>query len=577
MKNLKLFLIILSIFGLSISVQASDWDMPSWQSEIEIKPNGDVIVTETIKADFTNSPHRGIFRDLQTNYLDRLGNNYNIREEILSVKKPNGEDYNYKLIDYAQGIRIRIGDVDKYLSELMTYVIKYKLNRVINHFDEAGYDEFYFNVTGNNGEVNINQVSGKVILPAEIPRNDLKLACYTGFYGSSEQNCEINQIELNTITFSSKKILPPGQGISIVIGFPQNLITKTSFIQELTWFFTDNYGYLIPIVTLITMTGMWIKVGRDEKTSKTTIMPEYEPPAELSPGEIGAIIDEKVDSRDIIASIISIAAKGYMTIQEKVVDNGFWGKTSEFTFIKNKEISDQNLSPHERILYDGIFKSEERVKLEDLKYTFYRHIEKSKNQIYSSLTSKGYFKKNPLDTRETYLGLGGVIAFISIWLIGLGNLSIFIGLLISGLIILAFGNFMPARTKKGFEARMKILGLEEFIRTAEKDRIKFQEHQNIFEKILPYAIALNLADKWAKNCADIIHDTPTWYRTNNPNFANSFSPSIFANSLNIFSSNANSNLTATPRSTSASSGSSGFSSGGGFSGGGFGGGGSGGW
>jgi uncharacterized membrane protein len=155
-------------------------------------------------------------------------------------------------------------------------------------------------------------------------------------------------------------------------------------------------------------------------------------------------------------------------------------------------------------------------------------------------------------------------------------ISVLIGLVISALIIMAFSFIMPRKTQKGIDTYIRILGLEEFIKTAEKDRLKFYEKENIFEKVLPYAIALGLADKWAKACEGIFNTNPSWYHSSDPNFVHNFNTYYFLRSLNSFNQNLNRNIVAAPRS-SASSGFSGFSSGGGFSGGGFGGGSVGSW
>ena len=152
------------------------------------------------------------------------------------------------------------------------------------------------------------------------------------------------------------------------------------------------------------------------------------------------------------------------------------------------------------------------------------------------------------------------------------SFSVFAGVVISAILIMIFGRYMPAKTKKGAETYIKILGLKEYINTAEKDRLKFQEKENIFEKLLPYAMTLGIADKWTKAFEGIYKTPPSWYQSNNPNFLNNFSTLYFFNSLNGLSSSMESAFQSSPRSSG-----SGFSSGGGFSGGGGGGGGGSGW
>ena len=127
---------------------------------------------------------------------------------------------------------------------------------------------------------------------------------------------------------------------------------------------------------------------------------------------------------------------------------------------------------------------------------------------------------------------------------------------------------MNKRTMKGAEAEWRVRGFKLFISTAEKYRARFYEKENMFEKILPYAIAFGLTDKWVKAMKDIYgvekfsSMTPVWFIGSSGNF-----------DIDSFSSALTSMTTAISQSTSSSSG----AGGGGFSGGGGGGGGGGGW
>jgi uncharacterized membrane protein len=135
---------------------------------------------------------------------------------------------------------------------------------------------------------------------------------------------------------------------------------------------------------------------------------------------------------------------------------------------------------------------------------------------------------------------------------------------------------MPQKTLKGVATKEYILGLKKYLSVAEKDRLKFHnapdKNPQRFEKLLPYAMVLGVEKEWAEQFKDIYKQNPNWYedRTGSPVAFNSL---IFVNSLNSFSSEANSSLYSNP--SSGASGGSGFSGGG--SGGGFGGGGGGSW
>ncbi len=120
----------------------------------------------------------------------------------------------------------------------------------------------------------------------------------------------------------------------------------------------------------------------------------------------------------------------------------------------------------------------------------------------------------------------------------------------------------------------KVMGLKEYIRVAEKDRLKFESNpedsQRIFSKLLPYALAFGMEKRWTKIFSKII-PSPEWYQ--GP--SNSLASGAFASSLHTMGiSLSGASMAGAPR--SSGSGSSG-SSGGGSSGGGGGGGGGGSW
>jgi len=142
---------------------------------------------------------------------------------------------------------------------------------------------------------------------------------------------------------------------------------------------------------------------------------------------------------------------------------------------------------------------------------------------------------------------------------------------------------MPAKSTLGTEAKEYLLGLKEYIKLAEADRLKYLQSPEgakaygdysenttkikLFEKLLPYAIIFGLEKDWANSFKDIYSEPPDWYQGN----WSTFNTAMLLGGVSGFA-DASSVSFAAP----SSSGSSGFG-GGGFSGGGGGGGGGGGW
>lgn len=537
-----------------------NWEIKSFNSEIFLNQNGKVKIIETIVADFTNEFHRGLQRDIPAIYV----NDYNSRIKFISATNENNNSWNNE-VDESNGwlsVKMYTNDYSDLKSEA-TFKITYEAENVISFFED--YDEFYWNVNGTYWPITNKSTTAKIHLPENVEKSKIELTCLTGFYGESEDNCDYEYEDEKTIIFSATNEFDRYEGLTIGVKLPPNTISKPSKFQEAIWFLMDNKLIPLPIVTFLIMLALWLKYGRDEKTIKNTIVPHYTPPKGLLPSESGTIIDETVNPADITATIIDHAIKGEI----KITDLG--NEDFELELIKPYEIT----KDFESKILKGVFdynKKGEKKKISELRNKFYTHLYGIHTALNQELIQNGYFKKSPQSIRATYYSLGGAIAFLSFALIGFSTPANFLSAIITGIIIMIFGRFMPSKTQKGTETYYQLKGLYEYIDTAEKDRMKFQEnHKILFEKLLPYAMAFGLVKKWAAAFDGILATPPKWFvsSTNQFNFIH------FSNALNNFSSHTSTYLNSQPGGKGGSGGWSGGSSfgGGGFSGGGFGGGG----
>jgi uncharacterized membrane protein len=305
----------------------------------------------------------------------------------------------------------------------------------------------------------------------------------------------------------------------------------------------------------------------------------YEPPKYdnkvITPAEVGALIDEKLDPRDITSTIVGLAVKGYVKIEETKKE-GLIMDTTDYYLSKVKE-PDENLSSFETKLMKSVFSDDPTgVFVSELKNKFYKNLPDLKNGLYEELVSKKYFLRSPEKVRNVYMVAGFIIivfgsfltAVLSSYLTGRAILAS----ALTGLPLFLFGRVMPAKTRAGASAYMDILGFQEFLSRAEKDRLQRMGDKNLFSKFLPYAIALDVADNWAKAFKGIYQEPPNWYVS--PGGFRTFMPSHFAYSIGSLTSNLSSAMFSAPRGSGVGGGGSG---GGGSSGGGFGGGGGGSW
>jgi uncharacterized membrane protein YgcG len=169
--------------------------------------------------------------------------------------------------------------------------------------------------------------------------------------------------------------------------------------------------------------------------------------------------------------------------------------------------------------------------------------------------------------------IGMLIALAAGWVmttLGMQPVSAILAGVLSGVVVVIFGWFMPSRTVRGTRELEKILGFQEFLSRVEGDRLsRVVTTPELFEKFLPFAMALGVEDNWARAFEGIYREPPQWYT--GAGGMPGFQPRSFASDLGRMSAQTASVMASAPR----SSGGSGFS--GGSSGGGFGGGGGGGF
>jgi uncharacterized membrane protein len=308
----------------------------------------------------------------------------------------------------------------------------------------------------------------------------------------------------------------------------------------------------------------WYKDGRDPSTRDARsgqvpsgpVTASFDPPTldgrKLTPAESGALIDEDVNVRELAATIVHLAQRGYFTIVEK--------KKKDFELIKsNDPASNAELLPFEEKLITGLFKGKTEIRLKD------KHLSTLMNSvedmIYEQQMSNKYFANNPKSVRKAYAVITGIALFTFNILLAIS----------AGF----FGRIMPRKTLVGKEAAHRAVSLKSFLESQER-QLKFQAEttlpagrQVMFEKLLPYAIAFGVEKVWADRFKNLSLKDVNWYQTSSSD----------ALTAGMLTSNLQSSFAPSFKSAATPSTSSGFSSGmsGGSSGGGGGGGGGGSW
>jgi uncharacterized membrane protein len=542
-----------------------------------------------------NEIKRGIVRAFPLYYVNRYKLFQNTTFKLKEVLR-DGRSENYHTEDHENGVLVYTGSSDVFLtSGDYRYSITYETDHQLKMLKD--FDELYWNVTGNGWSFRIDSAMCTVILPKGASL--LSSKCYTGFQGSVGKDCSITNTTIGdsvVIIFKTTKPLLPNQGITIATSWQKGIVSGPSAWKQMLYYIWNNKGvFFLPIAALFSAIFcfiFWLRYGRDPK--RGVIYPLFEPPAFFSPAALGYISNQKFSKQLVAATIVDAAVRNKIKID--VERDGLLFKHNEYIIRKSELPAKRPVSTYQefesevkRLIDSRIEKGKYNSSLGSLNTEIKEYCDKHYKSKDGSVKpgQKGFFA---LNNRYTVLPIfvciaaagwgffGGLIkAFqvLNIW-----QLAYFIGGIILCVIVLKiFSKLLRAYSPEGRELADKIEGFRMFLSTADEQRFDMmsppQKSLELYEKYLPFAIALDCEIEWGKKFEDIINTAVI----SGAAASSSFSQSFIHDSNNIGSSFSSSfsgaiSSASTPPSSSSGGGS---SFGGGSSGGGGGGGGGGGW
>ena len=544
---MKKFLLLL----LAIPLLGAAQEIRDFYVGLRVGSDASLEVTEKI-AVFFDLPRHGIIREIPVSYCLPTGERYRLRLELLNVfqnERPAAHETYWEGGNFV----VKIGDPHVLVRGLVSYTLRYRVFRALVRYEDEV--ELYWNAIGTEWTMPIRLARVEIFLPPEIPAEAVRFVGYQGPYGSTfpfPLSWEEDKL------WGEAQNLRPGEGITVAVRVPKDYIALPGLGQRVLWFLEDNAYAAIPLFVLLGMTLIWWRWGRDPRVG--TVAPEFTPPPGIGPAEAGVLVDDRFDPRDFTAGILSLATKGWLKIRDEERD---------FRLVPLK--GERELTPYEEALREALLAGgKEGPTFGELKYRLYEKIPGLRAKLFLSLVDRGFYRANPENVRSFWRALAIGIAVLGlIFLFLFRHVYLGVAVMVSGGIVFLFAPYMPRKTSKGMEALRWVLGLSEYIRRAEVDRLEFAAKEKHFEELLPYAVALGLSDLWAEKFAGVLTAPPSWYESRGP-----WVPTVFPARLILFHQLSHAAATSVPR--TASRGFGGWTGGSGFGGRGFSGGGMGG-
>jgi uncharacterized membrane protein YgcG len=587
----------------------------SYHTDLTITPDDKILIQEKIRVRAQgNLIRRGIYRSVPSVRRNKQGRNEPAPIEILRVLR-DGQPEPYKVENRSGNLTLYIGSEDQLLAPgEYVYVLEYQAENHIGFFED--FDELYWNFVGHDWAFPVEKFSARLYLPRGAEA--LQYACYVGRMGSTGRQCNIDyQASQGYVTFEGSVGLKPGEGATLAVSWPKGYVSDNFsmaldkngwnlFLFFVGMLFLGFYGH-----------RWWVRYGVDPPSP--SVVPDWHAPEGLSPADVAYVRERHVLSHTVSAALVSAAVKGALRIENK-------GKKFTFHLLsRTVDLAPEEKALVDALFMNGEVFTLSTANYG----IYQKALASFKGSLALKRNLNDYlnFHLPQVFIGVALAALAGVVALtwgkqsydLSVWVARIGmyfGLVVSMGLLsvlfhipnffrwplaalvsliltailhaiLTGLFyysspgyyfamiwVLVFGTgvwvwLLSAPTVLGQEIFTKIKGFKLYLTKAEKELLDYftppEQTPELFEKYLPYAMALRVDNRWARKFKNVLakaveqgNYAPTWYVGNLAALSHlqrDFSQSVAA---------------AAPKSSSGSGG-------GGFSGGGGGGGGGGGW
>jgi uncharacterized membrane protein YgcG len=527
--------------GAGVAAAADGERVASFDARIDVDAHGDLHITETIDYVFAGTAHHGLQREVRTRSR-RPGDDRTRPVLQVSASSPSGAPAQVTVIADRTLTTIRVGDPRQTVSGRQTYILRYTVDGAVDRVDASTrpgggaplvppHDELYWNVTGTEWDVPIERASVQVTAPQPA----LAARCYEGPEASTRP---CTGTAGPTAVFAAQN-LGPGEGLTAVVAYPVGTVAaprpasgapeqaEPSTLGEIV-----GFVLVLGLVTGLVIFGQWFarsaetgsSTGAARAPSSRHTAPDAfrspvgidlaglpRPPAGLRPGHVAVLRDGRAATAAVTATLADLAVRGHLRIEELPAGGR---PSSSWRLVAQEPRPGETLLPYEQTLLAALFTGRDSVTGKDLRGS--RHLAAVRRQLLDDATGRGWFPRNQRrpDVHAPARGLtvgGFVIAFLA-------HVSGTIPVFLAGVAIAYVGRVIGSRpcdrpvrpTPLGDAARRQVNVFRDQLTAAAAERRSLDDADEVFSTLLPFAIALGLADDWIDGFRVDVRG-PRWY------------------------------------------------------------------
>ncbi|AHH94407.1 DUF2207 domain-containing protein [Kutzneria albida] len=360
-------------------------------------------------------------------------------------------------------------------------------------------------------DVRIDRLTVSVVAPGRAQ----SITCLAGPPGSA-QACGLSQIGEGGVPTAEQADLLPGERVDFSIGLPTGTVPVNARFAPTSslgaaFALTPATGIGLIGLTVLLLAGfglLWFARGRDAKALASDVgqvrvladgpdgRVAFASPDGVLPGQVGTVIDEHVDVVDVTATVIDLAVRNYLWIDEVAGEQG----VVDWRFVRRNP-ADAALTDYERAVYDSLLPAgAEQVLLSELRGNGVDLLA-VRDALYSDVVDKQWFARRPDTERSRWWWIGIGVAALGVVLTVLlaftvGHALLGLAVVIGGAALAAGARSMPARTRRGSALLEQVRGLLNYLSSVRPADIPEGDREMVFSRSLPYAVVLGQTDRW---------------------------------------------------------------------------------